>query len=140
MAYLAPRATNPIIVAAGAELQYSGNGGSKFNDPIQGAGDFNLFAGTVQLTGIHNTYTGGTVIQIGATLDVSVVTGSANLPTGGNGQQCRRHSGCSTRRASDAFSGVMSDGIQAGGPTDPNDVACTVTGLPAAVPSPCPAR
>ena len=63
-------ATNPILVASGAELQYSGNGGSKFNDPIQGAGDFNLLAGTVQLTGT-NIYTGGTNIQIGATFDVT---------------------------------------------------------------------
>ena len=68
-----------INVAAGAELQYSGNGGSVFNDPIQGAGDFNLLAGTVQLTSTSNTYTGGTVIQDGATLDVT----TANLPTGG---------------------------------------------------------
>ena len=71
-------ATNVINVASGAELQYSGNLGSKFNDPIQGAGDFNLVGGTVQLTGT-NTYTGGTNIQIGATLDVT----TANLPTGG---------------------------------------------------------
>ena len=62
-------ATN-VNVASGAELQYSGNLGSKFNDPIQGAGDFNLVGGTVQLTGT-NTYTGGTNIQIGATLDVT---------------------------------------------------------------------
>ena len=121
-------ATNPILVAAGAELQYSGNGGSKFNDPIQGAGDFNLLAGTVQLTGIHNTYTGDTNIQIGATLDVSVVTGSATLPIGGNVVNAGGTL-LFDETASGAFSGVMSDGIQAGGPTDPNDVACTVTGI-----------
>ncbi len=94
-------ATTPINVASGAELQYSGNFGSMFNDPIQGAGVFHLVGGTVQLTGT-NTYTGGTVIEVGAILDVT----TANLPAnavitnaGGtllfdqstNGTLCRRH-------------------------------------------------
>jgi fibronectin-binding autotransporter adhesin len=116
-------ATNVINVVSGAELQYSGNLGSKFNDPIQGAGDFNLVGGTVQLTGT-NTYTGGTNIQIGATLDVT----TANLPTGG----AIGNAGGNLlfdQTASGTFSGVMSDGKQAGGPTDPNDVACTVIGI-----------
>lgn len=115
-------ATN-VNVASGAELQYSGNLGSKFNDPIQGAGDFNLVGGTVQLTGT-NTYTGGTNIQIGATLDVT----TANLPTGGAISNAGGNL-LFDQTASGTFSGVMSDGKQAGGPTDPNDVACTVTGI-----------
>ena len=57
-------ATTPINVTSGAELQYSGNGGSMFNDPIQGAGVFHLVSGTVQLTGT-NTYTGGTCSRSG---------------------------------------------------------------------------
>jgi outer membrane autotransporter protein len=116
-------AANPILVAAGAELQYSGNGGSKFNDPIQGGGDFNLLGGTVQLTGT-NTYTGGTNIQIGATLDVT----TANLPTGGN---ISNAGGTLVfdQTTTGTFSGVMSDGAQAGGPTDPNDMACTTVGI-----------
>jgi outer membrane autotransporter protein len=113
-------ATNPILVASGAELQYSGNGGSKFNDPIQGGGDFNLLAGTVQLTGT-NTYTAGTVIQVGATLDVT----TANLPIGG----AINNAGGTLvfdQTTTGTFSGVMSDGQQAGGPNDPNDIACTL--------------
>lgn len=117
-------ATTPITVAAGAELQYSGNGGSQFSDPIQGAGDFNLLGGTVQLTSGSNTYGGGTNIQIGATLDVT----TANLPTAG----VVSNAGGTLvfdQSTSGTFSGVMSDGMQAGGPTDPNDVACTVAGV-----------
>jgi fibronectin-binding autotransporter adhesin len=116
-------AANVINVDSGAELQYSGNLGSKFNDPIQGAGDFNLVGGTVQLTGT-NTYTGGTNIQIGATLDVT----TANLPSGGAISNAGGNL-LFDQTASGTFSGVMSDGKQAGGPTDPNDVACTVTGI-----------
>jgi len=117
-------ATNPILVAANAELQYSGNFGSVFNDPIQGAGDFNLVGGTVKLTSTSNTYSGGTAIQIGATLDVT----TANLPIGG----VISNAGGTLvfdQTSSGTFSGVMSDGAQAGGPTDPNDVACTVAGI-----------
>jgi fibronectin-binding autotransporter adhesin len=113
-------ATNPIVVASGAELQYSGNGGSVFNDPIQGGGVFHLIAGTVQFTGT-NTYTGGTVLEVGSTLDVT----TANLPTGGN---IVNAGGILLfdQSTNGTFSGVMSDGKQAGGPNDPNDMACTL--------------
>ena len=113
-------ATTPIAVASGAELQYSGNGGSVFNDPISGAGVFHLVAGTVQLTGT-NVYTGGTVLEVGTTLDVT----TANLPTGGNisnagGTLLFDQSSTGT------FSGVMSNGQQSGGAADPNDMSCTL--------------
>ena len=113
-------ATNAILVAAGAELQYSGNFGSKFNDPIQGSGVFHLVGGTVQLTGT-NTYSGGTVIEIGAMLD----TTTANLPTGGS----ISNAGGTLlfdQSTTGTFTGVMSDGKQAGGTSDPNDMACTL--------------
>ena len=58
-------ANTVMTLAAGTELQYVGNGGSKFNDPIQGSGIFHLLSGTVQLTGA--TYSGGSVIEVGAT-------------------------------------------------------------------------
>lgn len=116
-------ATTAITVASGAELQYSGNGGSVFHDPIGGAGDFNLVGGTVKLSGT-NTYGGGTNIQIGATLDVT----TANLPTGGAISNAGGNL-LFDQTSSGTFSGVMSDGIHAGGPTDPDDVACTVSGI-----------
>ena len=112
-------ATTGINVASGAELQYSGNGGSVFNNPVSGAGVFHLVAGTVQLTGT-NAYTGGTVIEIGATLD----TTTNNLPSGG----AISNAGGTLvfdQDVNGTFSGVMSDGQQAGGPSDANDIACT---------------
>jgi autotransporter-associated beta strand protein len=113
-------ATTPITVASGAELQYSGNGGSVFNDPIQGGGVFHLVGGTVKLTGT-NTYTGGTVLEVGSTLDVT----TANLPTGGN---ISNAGGTLVfdQSTTGIFSGVMSDGQQSGGPSNPNDMACTL--------------
>ena len=106
-------ATNAIIVASGAELQYSGNGGSAFNDPIQGAGVFHLISGTVQLTGT-NTYTGGTVLEVGTTLDVTTANLPANAAISNAGGIL-----VFDQSTSGTFTGVMSDGKQAGGSTIP---------------------
>ena len=79
-------ATTVITLAAGTELQYAGNGGSQFNDPIQGAGIFHLIGGTVQLTSINNSYSGGTVVEQGSTLDLTtanVSTTNANIANAG---------------------------------------------------------
>ena len=79
------KTTNTITLAAGTELQYAGNGGSQFGNSIQGAGMFHLIGGTVQLTGT-NTYTGGTFIEQGSTLDLTtanVSTGNANITNAG---------------------------------------------------------
>ncbi len=78
-------ATTAITLAAGTELQYAGNGGSKFNDPIQGQGAFHVIGGTVQLTGT-NSYSGGTIVEQGSTLDLTtanVSTGNANIANAG---------------------------------------------------------
>ena len=113
-------ATTPIVIDAGAELQYSGNSGSVFNDPISGGGAFHLVGGTVQLTGT-NTYTGGTVLEVGTTLDVT----TANLPT----NAVITSAGGTLLFDQDingTFTGVMSNGQQAGGPNNPNDMSCTL--------------
>ena len=124
---------NAIEVASGAELQYSGNGGSQLANPIQGAGVFHLLGGTVQLlagstyNGVTytnaNAYTGGTVIEVGATLDAT----TSSLPSG----PVSNAGGTLLfdQTTNGTFSGVMSDGQQAGGPNDPNDLACAATGI-----------
>jgi autotransporter-associated beta strand protein len=81
-----PSATNVITLAGGTELQYAGNGGSKFNDPIQGSGVFHLIGGTVQLTSTNNSYSGGTIVEAGSTLDLTtanVSSGNANIANAG---------------------------------------------------------
>ena len=108
-----------FTVNAGTELQYSGNGGSVFTNQITGSGIFHLVAGTVKLTNATNNYTGGTVIETGATLDLT----TGNLSTGG----AITNAGGTLvfdQSVNGTFTGVMSDGKQSGGPTDPNDIAC----------------
>jgi fibronectin-binding autotransporter adhesin len=100
-------ATNVITLAAGTELQYAGNGGSKFNDPIQGAGMFHVIGGTVQLTGT-NSYSGGTVVEQGSTLDLTtanVSTTNANITNAGGLVVFDQNS-------AGIYSGVISDGRQ----------------------------
>ena len=74
----------------------------------------------MKLTGT-NTYTGGTVLEVGTTLDVT----TANLPTGG----AVINAGGTLlfdQSTSGTFSGVMSNGQQSGGPGNPNDMSCTL--------------
>ena len=102
-------ATTPINLAgAGTELQYAGNGGSKFNDPITGLGAFHLIGGTVQLTSTANTYSGGTVVEAGSTLDITtanVSSGNANITNAGGLVVF-------DQATSGTYNGVISDGRQ----------------------------
>jgi autotransporter-associated beta strand protein len=101
-------ATTAITLATGTELQYAGNGGSKFNDPIQGGGIFHLIGGTVQLTGTNNTYTGGTIVEQGSTLDITtanVSSGNANIADAGGLVLF-------DQATSGTYSGVISDARQ----------------------------
>jgi autotransporter-associated beta strand protein len=102
-------ATTPISLAAGTHLQYSGNGGSVFNDPISGAGEFHLVAGTVKLTSTTDSYGGGTVVETGATLDVT----TANLPTNENITDAGGKV-LFDQSTTGMFTGVISDGQEMG--------------------------
>ena len=103
-------ATTAISLAAGTELQYVGNGGSVFNDPVSGAGVFHLVSGTVQLTSTTNTYLGGTIVETGATLDIT----TANLPT--NNENITDAGGMVLfdQNTTGTFTGVISDGHEMG--------------------------
>ncbi|MDR3664606.1 MAG: autotransporter-associated beta strand repeat-containing protein, partial [Mycobacterium sp.] len=103
-------ATNVITLGSGTELQYAGNGGSKFNDPIQGSGMFHLIGGTVQLTSTSNTYSGGTLVEAGSTLDLTtanVSSGNANIANAGGLVVF-------DQATSGTYSGVISDGREMG--------------------------
>ena len=65
-----------FVLAGGADLQFAQNGGGQYAGAISGAGTLHLIGGTLQLVGTANTYTGGTIVEIGSTLDIT----TANLP------------------------------------------------------------
>jgi autotransporter-associated beta strand protein len=117
-------ATNVVNIAAGAEFQYAGNGGSKLGLNFAGAGNFHLLGGTVELTGTANSFSGGTVIELGATLDLTTASLSStnqNIVNAGGMIDF-------DQTTTGTFSGVISNGLEAGGPNDLLDLAATASG------------
>jgi autotransporter-associated beta strand protein len=98
-----------------SQLQFTQSGGGKFANNITGTGEVHLIGGTLQLTGTGNTYSGGTVVEIGSTLDLTtanVSTGNANITDAG-GLIVFDQSTTGT------YSGVISDGLEMGtGPSE----------------------
>ncbi|HXC29440.1 MAG TPA: ParB-like protein, partial [Stellaceae bacterium] len=77
-----------ISLGNGTQLQFAQNGGGQFANAITGSGELHLIGGTLQLTETAgaNTYTGGTVVETGSTLDLTtsqVSTGNANITDAG---------------------------------------------------------
>ena len=69
-----------------SQLQFAQNGGGVFANAVSGTGELHLIGGTLQLTGINNTYSGGTVVETGSTLDLTtrnVSSGNANITDAG---------------------------------------------------------
>jgi autotransporter-associated beta strand protein len=101
---------NAITLNGTSQLQFVQNGDGKFAGNITGTGELHLIGGTLGLTGTGNTYSGGTVIELGSTLDVTtatLTTGNANITDAG-GLVVFDQSTTGT------YSGVISDGLQMG--------------------------
>lgn len=115
-------ASNTITIASMAELQYNGNGGSKLAMTLQGAGDFNLITGTVDLVGT-NTYTGGTYVNLGTTLDGTTSSIKGNITDAGG-------TVVFDQTTAGTYAGVISDGKEEGGTysSDPNETAASAAG------------
>jgi autotransporter-associated beta strand protein len=108
--------TNTIALSSGTELQFAQNGGGQFSDAVTGAGILHLIGGTLQLNGLTgaNTYTGGTVIEQGSTLDLTtnnVSIGNANIANAG-GLVVFDQATSSGTSISGTYSGVISDARQ----------------------------
>jgi len=100
---------NAIVLNGTSQLQFVQNGGGQFGGSISGAGELHLIGGILQLTGT-NSYTGGTVVETGSTLDLTtanVSTGNANITDAG-GLIVFDQTGNGT------YSGVISDGLEMG--------------------------
>ncbi|WP_170850006.1 MULTISPECIES: autotransporter domain-containing protein [unclassified Beijerinckia] len=100
--------TNNIVTSGASEVQFAQNGGGKFAGNVTGTGVLHLIGGTLQLTGTGNTYSGGTIVEQGSTLDLTtanVSSGNANIINAGGLIVFDQAS-------SGIYSGVISDGCQ----------------------------
>lgn len=100
------------MAGAGSQLQFAQNGGGEFANAIMGAGELHLIGGTLQLTEAAgaNTYSGGTVVETGSTLDLTtnqVSTGNANITDAGGLIVFDQD-------FSGTYTGVISDGLEMG--------------------------
>jgi len=103
-------ATFGIVLNGTSQLQFAQNGGGVFANAVSGTGELHLIGGTLQLTGINNTYSGGTVVETGSTLDLTtnqVSTGNANITDAGGLIVFDQD-------FSGIYSGVISDGLEMG--------------------------
>ena len=102
--------TNGIVLNNTSELQFAQNGGGIFAGNITGTGMVHLIGGTLQLTGTSNTYSGGTLVEAGSTLDLTtanVSSTNANIANAGGLVVF-------DQTTSGTYSGVISDGKQMG--------------------------
>jgi autotransporter-associated beta strand protein len=100
---------NGVVLNNGSELQFAQNGGGLFANAISGSGWVHLIGGTLQLTGT-NSYSGGTLVEAGSTLDLTtanVSTGNANIANAGGLVVF-------DQATTGTYSGVISDGKQMG--------------------------
>jgi fibronectin-binding autotransporter adhesin len=100
--------TNNIVTAAGSEVQFAQNAGGVFAGNVTGAGALHLIGGVLQLTGTGNSYSGGTIVERGSTLDLTtanVSSGNANIVNAGGLIVF-------DQATSGVYSGVISDGCQ----------------------------
>jgi autotransporter-associated beta strand protein len=103
--------TYGVVLNGTSQLQFAQGGGGQFANAISGTGELHLIGGTLQLTGT-NTYSGGTVVETGSTLDIT----TANLPT--INENITDAGGLivfdQSNSASGTFTGVISDGNEMG--------------------------
>ena len=103
--------SNTINVASGGVVQFAENGGDVLAGNMTGQGEVMLLGGILQLTGTGNTYSGGTYVDLGSTLELTtnnVSTGNANIADAGGLIDFDQD-------FSGIYSGVISDAEQIGG-------------------------
>jgi fibronectin-binding autotransporter adhesin len=104
------KTANTIVLNNGSELQLVQGGGGAFANNVTGNGDLHLMSGTLQLTGTGNSYSGGTILEVGAVLDATTANLSstnANITNAGGVLVL-------DQTTSGTYAGVMSDGQAAG--------------------------
>jgi autotransporter-associated beta strand protein len=104
--------TFSFVLNGTSQLQFAQNGGGQFANVVSGTGELHLIGGTLQLTGAtgSNSYSGGTVVETGSTLDLTtnqVSTGGANIIDAGGLIVFDQDFG-------GTYGGVISDGLEMG--------------------------
>jgi autotransporter-associated beta strand protein len=99
-----------FLLNNGADLQFAQSGGGQYAGNISGNGTLHLIGGTLQLTGVNNSYTGGTIVEFGSTLD----TTTANLPTVNENITDAGGLVVFDQATTGNFTGVISDGKEMG--------------------------
>jgi autotransporter-associated beta strand protein len=101
---------NGIVLNNASEVQFAEDGGSVLANAVTGNGTLHLIGGILQLTSAANTYTGGTQVEAGSTLDLTtanVSSGNANIADAGGLIVF-------DQATSGSYAGVISDGRQMG--------------------------
>ena len=99
-----------ITLNGTSQLQLAENGGQVLTNAISGTGALHLIGGTVQITGTSNTYSGGTFLETGSTLDIT----TANLPAINPNIVNAGGLVVFDQATGGTYSGVISDGAQMG--------------------------
>jgi len=99
-----------VVLNGASQLQFAQNGGGVFANTVSGAGALHLIGGTLQITGTSNTYSGGTIVETGSTLDIS----TANLPAINPNIVNAGGLVVFDQTATGTYNGVISDGAEMG--------------------------
>ncbi len=99
-----------VLNGASTQVQFAQNGGGVLANTISGTGELHLIGGTLQITGTNNSYSGGTVVETGSTLDVT----TANLPAANPNITNAGGIVLFDQATSGTYAGVISDGLEMG--------------------------
>ena len=116
-----------FVLNGSSQLQFAQNGGGQFANAVSGTGELHLIGGTLQITGINTTYSGGTVVETGSILDVT----TANLPVINENITDAGGLIVFDQDVAGTYTGVISDGLEMGtgplmsGSLDIDDSAAT---------------
>jgi autotransporter-associated beta strand protein len=104
------KAGTTVVLNGTSQLQFEQNEGGVFANTVSGTGELHLIGGILQITGTSNTYSGGTVVETGSTLDIT----TNNLPAINPNITDAGGLIVFDQNFTGTYSGVISDGLEMG--------------------------